>query len=375
MSNKVPWVDPRSSTLVRDRLADILEIEPSSINEGDAFADDLEADSLALIELVEALEEELARALGRLPHRRRGSRGSQDGARRRRLHPRPAWLTVPPRRPRSWPPVSTSPASTGRPCVPALRHRSWCADHPELPSNERLEFLGDAVLGLVVTDHLFATQPEMPEGELAKVRASVVSAGALAAMARQLDIGGALLLGRGEEASGGRDKDSILADATEAVLGALYLAGGLDAARPVVLRFLRRPLADAVARPGDEDYKTRLQELVAAETDGPPRYAVTSEGPDHDKVFHAAVEVPLVAAAPSGIRAEGEGKSKKQAEQAAAGGRVARATGPRGGRRRRVRAGRERGGACLSCRRSRPFDARSTRRSSASASRRSRRRG
>lgn len=198
----------------------------------------------------------------------------------------------------------------------AVRHRSWCAENPIAPSNERLEFLGDAVLGLVVTDHLYTSYPDMPEGELAKVRAAVVSATALARAARALDLGAALDLGRGEENSGGREKPSILADALEAVFGAIYLSGGLSAARDLILRLLADQVADAVERPGDEDFKTRLQELAARGLDQVPQYTVRSEGPDHAKEFHATVDVRL----PAGdvVQGVGIGRSKKQAEQAAA---------------------------------------------------------
>ena len=194
----------------------------------------------------------------------------------------------------------------------ALAHRSWWAETPGHPSNERLEFLGDAVLGLVVTDHVFRSYPGLPEGELAKVRASVVSAAALADVAAELDLGGALLLGKGEDASGGREKPSILADALEAVIGAIYLDGGWEAAAEVVLGLLGDRIAAAAAGPGGQDYKTRLQELSARAFDDVPRYLVVDEGPDHAKRFFATV---IVGGRPRG---KGEGRSKKQAEQAAA---------------------------------------------------------
>jgi ribonuclease III len=181
-----------------------------------------------------------------------------------------------------------------------------------VPSNERLEFLGDAVLGLVVTDHIFRTYPDLPEGELAKVRATVVSAAALAEVAVELELGEALLLGKGEDASGGREKPSILADATEAVIGAVYLDGGWSAASDLVLGLLGDRIAAAAAGPGGQDYKTRLQELAARELETIPSYAVADEGPDHAKRFYATV---VVAGHEYGA---GEGRSKKQAEQAAA---------------------------------------------------------
>jgi ribonuclease-3 len=194
----------------------------------------------------------------------------------------------------------------------ALAHRSWCAETPGNASNERLEFLGDAVLGLVVTDHVFRSYPLLPEGELAKVRASVVSAAALADVAAELDLGRALLLGKGEDASGGREKPSILADALEAVIGAVYLDAGWEAAAEVVLGLLGDRIAAAAAGPGGQDYKTRLQELSARSFEDVPSYLVVDEGPDHAKRFFATV---ILGGRPRG---RGEGRSKKQAEQAAA---------------------------------------------------------
>jgi ribonuclease-3 len=179
-------------------------------------------------------------------------------------------------------------------------------------SNERLEFLGDAVLGLVVTDHLFVTYPTMAEGELAKVRASVVNSEALAEVAVSLGLGASLLLGKGEDASGGREKSSILADAMEAVIGAVYLDGGWAAAAPLVMQLLGERIEEAAAGPGGQDYKTRLQELAAREFDQLPRYEVSDDGPDHAKRFFATV---LVEGVPRG---RGEGRSKKHAEQGAA---------------------------------------------------------
>jgi ribonuclease-3 len=194
----------------------------------------------------------------------------------------------------------------------SVAHRSWCSEHDGPQSNERLEFLGDAVLGLVVTDHIFRAYPDLPEGELAKVRATVVSAAALAEVALELDIGAALLLGKGEDASGGREKPSILADATEAVIGAVYLDGGWDAAAELVLDLLGERIASAALGPGGQDYKTRLQELAAREHEALPVYAVADEGPDHAKRFFATVSLK------GEELGTGEGRSKKQAEQAAA---------------------------------------------------------
>lgn len=196
--------------------------------------------------------------------------------------------------------------------VESLAHRSWCAENPGTTSNERLEFLGDAVLGLVVTAHLFRTYPEMPEGELAKVRASVVNSASLAEIAQELDIGEALLLGKGEANSGGREKPSILADAMEALIGAAYLDGGWSAAEAMVMQLVGDRIETAAAGPGGQDFKTRLQEFCSREFDQLPVYAVLDEGPDHAKEFEATVHVR------GRMAGRGRGRSKKQAEQAAA---------------------------------------------------------
>jgi ribonuclease-3 len=194
----------------------------------------------------------------------------------------------------------------------ALAHRSWCAENPGTESNERLEFLGDAVLGLVVTDHLFRTYGALAEGELAKVRAAVVNAGVLAELAAELGIGPALALGKGEDASGGREKPSILSDAMEALIGAVYLDGGWTAADALVMGLLGERIAEAATGPGGQDYKTRLQELAAQRLDTLPRYDVQEEGPDHAKRFFATVYLGDEECG------SGKGRSKKQAEQAAA---------------------------------------------------------
>ena len=196
--------------------------------------------------------------------------------------------------------------------VHALTHRSWCAEHPGDESNERLEFLGDAVLGVVVTDHLFSAFPDLPEGQLAKARAAVVSSTTLAEVGRELGVGLDLRLGKGEDASGGREKASILADAVEAVLGAMYLDGGVEPVRRLVLEQLSERIDQAAERPGDKDYKTRLQEVAAHDGFTPPVYALTESGPDHHKRFHATVAV-------GGERlGAGTGTAKKEAEQKAA---------------------------------------------------------
>ena len=168
------------------------------------------------------------------------------------------------------------------------------------------------MLGLVVTDYLFRTFPNLAEGELAKVRASVVNAGVLADLAAELGIGPALALGKGEDASGGREKPSILSDAMEAVIGAVYLDGGWDAAGELVLGLLEERIAAAATGPGGQDYKTRLQELAAQRLDTLPRYEVREDGPDHAKRFYATVYINEEECG------SGEGRSKKQAEQAAA---------------------------------------------------------
>ncbi len=194
----------------------------------------------------------------------------------------------------------------------ALTHRSYAYEHGGLPTNERLEFLGDAVLGLVVTDALYIAHPDLAEGQLAKLRASVVNTRALAEVARGLGLGSWLRLGRGEEVTGGRDKASLLADTLEAVLGAVFLERGLAGANGVVHR-LFDPLMSAAATHGAAlDWKTVLQELAAARGLGPLDYAVQESGPDHAKSFTAEARLGGV---PQGA---GAGRSKKEAEQRAA---------------------------------------------------------
>lgn len=193
----------------------------------------------------------------------------------------------------------------------ALTHRSVSADDPARKDNERLEFLGDAVLQLVVTELLYEKYPHLAEGQMAKVRAAVVSRGALAEISSYLDLGSHIELAPSEEATGGREKDSILADALEAVVGAVFLDGGLERARPVILDLWADHVADRAREPGVKDYKTRLQELTAR--DGRrPAYRVTGTGPDHDRRFTALVSVDGT------DYGSGQGKSKKEAEQAAA---------------------------------------------------------
>lgn len=194
----------------------------------------------------------------------------------------------------------------------SLTHRSYAFEAGGLPTNERLEFLGDAVLGIVITDEIYHRFPEEPEGRLAKVRAAAVNTQSLAAIARDLGLGDHVLLGRGEEQSGGRDKDSILADTMEAVLGAVYLDQGLEAAAALIRRLFGSLLDELATRRASLDYKTSLQELTAAHLSSLPVYELTEEGPDHEKRFTAVV---FVEAEPVG---RGEGRSKKEAEQAAA---------------------------------------------------------
>ena len=196
----------------------------------------------------------------------------------------------------------------------ALTHSS-CANESrgKLQSNERLEFLGDSILGMVVADHLYRTHPNMPEGELTRtrVRAALVCEESLVEVAQALDLGSYLLLGKGEEAGGGRTRPSIQADAVEAVLAAVYLDGGIGSARKIIQKYILCREIEGITSP--RDYKTALQELVQRESGQVLSYRLTGEsGPDHAKVF--AVEVELNGA-PVGA---GEGRSKKEAEQMAA---------------------------------------------------------
>ncbi len=194
----------------------------------------------------------------------------------------------------------------------ALTHRSYAYENGGLPTNERLEFLGDSVLGLVVSDRLYSSFPDLAEGHLARLRAAVVNARALAGVARSLDLGPHLLLGRGEEATGGRDRTSILADTVEALLGAVYVGSGFDDAAGVVRR-LFDPLVDEAATAGAGlDWKTSLQELAARSGLGAPEYRLTGSGPDHDRSFVAEAVVGGT------VQGTGTGRSKKDAEQVAA---------------------------------------------------------
>lgn len=194
----------------------------------------------------------------------------------------------------------------------ALTHRSYAYEHGGLPTNERLEFLGDSVLGVVITETLYTSHPDLSEGQLAKIRAAVVNARALANVARSLGLGPMVLLGRGETTTGGHDKSSILADTMEAVIGAVYLEHGLEGARQLVHHLFDPLMAEAASLGAGLDWKTSLQELASTLGEGVPRYSLSDSGPDHAKSFEALVEVGSQTFGP------GRGRNKKQAEQEAA---------------------------------------------------------
>ncbi|MDQ3307643.1 MAG: ribonuclease III [Actinomycetota bacterium] len=194
----------------------------------------------------------------------------------------------------------------------ALTHRSFAYENGGLPTNERLEFLGDSVLGIVVTESLYLTHPDFPEGRLAKLRAAVVNARALAVVGRTLGLGDHLLLGRGEEATGGRDKASILSDGVEALIGAIYIDKGFQVAGDVIHRLFDPLMAAAADLGAGLDWKTSLQELSADLGLGVPEYLIDDSGPDHAKTFVARVRVR------EGVYGHGTGRSKKEAEQIAA---------------------------------------------------------
>ncbi len=194
----------------------------------------------------------------------------------------------------------------------ALAHSSYANErwHDSLRSNERLEFLGDSILGMVVAEHLYSTYPNRPEGDLTRMRADLVCENALAAVAVQLGLGEHLLLGKGEEQGGGRSRNSILADAVESVIAACFLDGGMAVARDFIHRFV---LQQSGVQRGNRDYKTALQELVQQKKNQILSYALTAEsGPDHNKQF--TVQVSLNGT----VVGTGEGSSKKRAEQLAA---------------------------------------------------------
>jgi ribonuclease III len=194
----------------------------------------------------------------------------------------------------------------------AFIHRSYAYENGGLPTNERLEFLGDAVLGLVITDMIYRAFPDLTEGQLAKLRAATVNMNVLADVARELGIGDVVRLGHGEQLSGGRDKSSILADTLEALLGAVYLDRGLNTARDLIERLFRPRMLRYARGEGDRDYKTILQELASAQMRALPEYRITERGPDHEKEFSATVYLTAKA------WGTGVGRSKKEAEQQAA---------------------------------------------------------
>lgn len=194
----------------------------------------------------------------------------------------------------------------------ALTHRSFAYESGGIPTNERLEFLGDSVLGVIITDELYHRHPELPEGQLAKLRSAVVNARALATVARTLNLGAFLRLGRGEETTGGRNKSSILADTVEAVLGASYLDHGIEVTRELTLRLFADLLAESEKLGAGLDWKTSLQELTAELGVGVPSYAITESGPDHAKEFEAQAVVG------EKLYGHGRGSNKKEAEQQAA---------------------------------------------------------
>jgi len=194
----------------------------------------------------------------------------------------------------------------------AFTHRSFAYESASKETNERLEFLGDSVLGLIVTEELYKRYPEFDESRLSPLRSGVVNMRALADIARELDLGKYIRLGKGEEVTGGRDKNSLLADALEAVIGAIYLQCGFEICTTIVRRLIASTLESAVARGAGLDGKTALQELVASLNKGVPEYVVSEDGPDHDKNFTAVAMVAGVGVS------EGAGKSKREAEQIAA---------------------------------------------------------
>ena len=194
----------------------------------------------------------------------------------------------------------------------ALTHRSYAYENGGLPTNERLEFLGDSVLGVVVTETLYRTHPDLSEGRLAKLRAAVVNARALADVGRTLGLGSYVRLGRGEESTGGRDKASILSDTVEALIGAVYIDAGFEVATEVVHRLFDPVIVAASKMGAGLDWKTSLQELAADASLGVPEYLIEESGPDHQKTFTARVRVG------DEIYGKGSGRSKKEAEQQAA---------------------------------------------------------
>ena len=194
----------------------------------------------------------------------------------------------------------------------AFTHRSFAYESGAKETNERLEFLGDSVLGLIVTEELYLRYPDLDESRLSPLRSGIVNMRALADIARTLDLGRYIRLGKGEEVTGGRDKNSLLADALEALIGAIYLELGFASTPEVVRSLINETLENAMAKGAGLDGKTALQELVSSLGKGTLEYQVTETGPDHDKSFTALAMVSGEAIA------EGIGKSKREAEQSAA---------------------------------------------------------
>lgn len=199
--------------------------------------------------------------------------------------------------------------------VEALTHSSYANErkHKKCKYNERLEFLGDSVLGLVISDYLFINYPDLPEGELTKTRAKIVCEATLSFCAKTINLGHYLMLGKGEEATGGRERQSLLADAFESIIGAIYLDGGIASARSFILSAMRQIINDALCGKIFIDYKTRLQELIQNDSNVKITYEIINEkGPDHNKTFYTQVKKNTE------ILGHGEGKSKKESEQNAA---------------------------------------------------------
>ena len=194
----------------------------------------------------------------------------------------------------------------------ALTHRSYAYEHGGIPTNERLEFLGDSVLGYAVTDHLYKNYPDLPEGDLAKRRSAVVSTRALAGIARSLGVGEFILLGQGEILTNGKDKSSILADTMESLIGATFLNHGIEVARAMVMRLVLPLLHDVEVLGAGTDWKTAIQEIAAAQKLGTIEYRVTGSGPDHARTYQAVLNIGGTA------YGHGTGPSKKEAEQESA---------------------------------------------------------
>ena len=197
----------------------------------------------------------------------------------------------------------------------ALTHRSYANEQrTKCADNERLEFLGDAILGLVIAEALFSGDPLRSEGELSRLRSELVNAATLAQLARKIDLGASLKLGRGEVKAGGGDKENILADAFEALLGAIYLEAGSDAARTVILNLFARAMLETAQQRGNSDYKSQLQEYLQSLQQTPPEYLlIETVGPEHERIFVVEARIP------GQLLGVGQGRSKKEAEQAAAG--------------------------------------------------------